>query len=94
MIIDCVSAGAQMNICDVLDNAGSKMYAAVITGVDTPVSKGVTKVEINGWSIVNLQGWKAGHTGNHLVGGRRKIYATGPGEGGRTLAGAGTQGYG
>ena len=38
--------------------------------------------------------WKAGHTSNHLVGGRRKIYATSPGEGGRTRAGAGTQGYG
>jgi NADPH:quinone reductase-like Zn-dependent oxidoreductase len=60
MIIDCVSAGiTQPDICDVLDDEGSKMYASVITGVDTPVvAKGVTKILINGWSLVGLQGGK------------------------------------
>jgi len=58
MIIDCVSAGVtQTDICDVLDEEGSKMYASVITGLDSPVvAKGVTKILINGWSLTEMQG--------------------------------------
>lgn len=58
MIIDCVSAGiTQTDICDVLDDDGSKMYASVITSLDSPVvAKGVTKILINGWSVTEIQG--------------------------------------
>lgn len=59
MIIDCVSAGAaQTDICDVLDPTGSKMYAAVIAGADVPVPEAVTKLNISGWSIFDVQGGK------------------------------------
>ena len=57
MIIDCVGAGAaQTDICDVFDPTGSKKYAAVITGADVPVPEGVTKIDVSGWSLVDLQG--------------------------------------
>jgi NADPH:quinone reductase-like Zn-dependent oxidoreductase len=60
MIIDCVSAGiTQQDICDVLDEDGSKMYASVITAIDSPVvAQGVTKTLINGWLLTDLQGGK------------------------------------
>ncbi|EXJ86815.1 hypothetical protein A1O3_03769 [Capronia epimyces CBS 606.96] len=57
VIIDCVSAGAsQTDICDVLDPAGSKHYAAVITGVPVPVPEGVTLVDGNAYSMLDMQG--------------------------------------
>jgi NADPH:quinone reductase-like Zn-dependent oxidoreductase len=57
MIIDCVASGAvQRDICDALDPTGSMMYAASITGIDVPVLKGVTKLEISGWALLDLQG--------------------------------------
>jgi hypothetical protein len=62
MIIDCVASGAvQRDVCDTLDPTGSKMYAASITGIDVPVPKGVTKVEISGWALTELQG------GQHVI---------------------------
>ncbi|KAJ9616822.1 hypothetical protein H2200_000541 [Cladophialophora chaetospira] len=60
MIADFVSAGAsQTDICEVLDPAGSKIYAALVTGVPVPVRDGVTHVEVDGWSIVDMQGGKS-----------------------------------
>lgn len=57
--IDCVSAGAsQPDICDVLDPAGFKGYAAIVTGVTVPVPKGVKKLDVNAWSMFDLQGGK------------------------------------
>ena len=59
VIIDCVSAGAgQTDICNVLDPAGARKYAAVITGVPVPVPEGVIKVDVNAWSVVDMQGGK------------------------------------
>lgn len=58
-IIDCVSAGAsQTDISDVLDPAGPKKYAAVITGVPVPVPEGVNKFDANAWSLFDMQGGK------------------------------------
>ncbi|KAF2489841.1 putative quinone oxidoreductase [Lophium mytilinum] len=57
VIFDCVSAGAsQTDISDVFDSAGSKRYAAVVTSVTVPVPEGVTKLDVGGWNIVDLQG--------------------------------------
>ncbi|OCK73858.1 putative quinone oxidoreductase [Lepidopterella palustris CBS 459.81] len=57
VIIDCVSAGAsQTDISDVLDSARSKSYAAIITSVPVPVPEGVNKLDVSGWSIVDMQG--------------------------------------
>jgi NADPH:quinone reductase-like Zn-dependent oxidoreductase len=57
MILDCVGAGAvQTNICDVLDPAGPKTYAAVIVGTPVPVPEGVTKFDSHGWAISELEG--------------------------------------
>jgi NADPH:quinone reductase-like Zn-dependent oxidoreductase len=62
MIIDCVASGAvQKDVFDAFDPAGSKMYAASITGVDVPVPEGVTKLEISGWALLDLQG------GQHVI---------------------------
>ncbi|KAF6225879.1 hypothetical protein HO133_009881 [Letharia lupina] len=59
VIIDCVSAGAsQTDISDVLDPAGSKRYAAIITGVPVPVPEGVNKLDVSAWSMVDMQGGK------------------------------------
>jgi NADPH:quinone reductase-like Zn-dependent oxidoreductase len=59
VIIDCVSAGAsQTDISDVLDPAGSKRYAAIITGVPVPVPEGVKKLDVSAWSMVDMQGGK------------------------------------
>ena len=60
MIIDCVDAGAaKTDICDVLDPSGSKMYAGVIAGPrSVPVPEGITKLDIGGWSIFDVQGGK------------------------------------
>lgn len=59
VIIDCVSAGAsQTDICNVFDPAGSKRYAAVITGVLVPVSKGINKLDVSAWSFIDMQGGK------------------------------------
>ncbi|MCJ1474329.1 hypothetical protein MMC13_002987 [Lambiella insularis] len=57
VIIDCVSAGAsQTDISDVLNPAGSKKYAAVVTGLPFPVREGVNKLEVDAWSMVDMQG--------------------------------------
>ncbi|MCJ1389926.1 hypothetical protein MMC18_002783 [Xylographa bjoerkii] len=59
VIIDCVSAGAsQTDISDVLDPAGSKMYAAIVTGLPFPVPEEVNKLEVSAWSMVDMQGGK------------------------------------
>lgn len=59
VIIDCVSAGTnQTDICDVLDPAGSRRYAAIITGMPVPVPQGVHKFEVNAWSMFDMQGGK------------------------------------
>ncbi len=58
VIIDCVSAGASLNISELLDPAGSKRYAGVMTGVPVSVPEGVTKVDANAWSMVDVQGGK------------------------------------
>lgn len=58
-IIDCVSAGAsQPDISDVLDPAGSKGYAAVVTGITIPVPEGVNKLDVSAWSMLDMQGGK------------------------------------
>lgn len=57
MIIDCVSAGAsQTDICDVLDPAGSRKYANLMTGVEVPVPQNVAKSDIIGTSLVKIPG--------------------------------------
>ena len=57
VIIDCVSAGAsQTDISDVFDPSGSKRYAAVLTSVPVPVPEGVTKLDVNAWSMFDMQG--------------------------------------
>ena len=59
MIIDCVGAGLkQTDICDVLDPAGSKLYSSVFTGVNVAVPEWVTKHNISGWSVFDVQGGK------------------------------------
>ena len=59
VIIDCVSAGAsQKDISDVFDPAGSKRYAAVLTGVEVTVPEGVNKLDVNAWSMFDMQGGK------------------------------------
>lgn len=59
VIIDCVSAGAsQTDICDVLDPAGAKRYAAIVTGVPVPVPKEINKFDVSAWSMVDMQGGK------------------------------------
>lgn len=59
VIIDCVSAGAsQTDISDVLDSAGSKRYAAVMSSVPVPVSEAVNKLDVNAWSMLDMQGGK------------------------------------
>ncbi|MCJ1384100.1 hypothetical protein MMC17_007216 [Xylographa soralifera] len=59
VIVDCVSAGAsQPDICDVLDPAGEKRYAALLTGVPVAVPEGVQKVEVSMWSVLDMQGGK------------------------------------
>lgn len=59
MIVDCVGSGLeQKEICDVFDPAQSKLYASVFTGVDVPVPQGITKRNISGWSINEVQGGK------------------------------------
>ena len=59
VIIDCVSAGtSRTDIYDVLDPAGSKRYAAIITGVPLPIPKGVNKFDVRAWSMVDMQGGK------------------------------------
>ncbi|KAJ7035616.1 putative quinone oxidoreductase [Mycena alexandri] len=59
VIIDCVSAGAsQTDICDVLDPAGSKRYAAVLTGVPVPVPEGVNHIVTGGYSMFEMKGGK------------------------------------
>lgn len=59
VILDCVSAGAsQTDICDVLDPAGSKRYAAIITGIPVVVPKGVEKVDASMSFVLELQGGK------------------------------------
>lgn len=59
MILDCVAAGAsQTDICDMLDPAGSKKYAAVMTGVQVPVPEGVEFVVANAYSMLDMQGGK------------------------------------
>ena len=60
MIVDFVSAGAtQTDICDTLDPAGSKLYAASVTSVNIPVPDGVTRSEIESWSLLEMQGGKS-----------------------------------
>ena len=60
MIVDFVSAGAaQTAICDALDPAGSKLYAASVTSVNVPVPDGVTRSDIEGWSLLKMQGGKS-----------------------------------
>ncbi|KAJ7187743.1 putative quinone oxidoreductase [Mycena filopes] len=57
VIIDLVSAGAsQTDICDVLDPAGSKRYAALITGVEVPVPEGVNQLIASGYSMLEMKG--------------------------------------
>ncbi|KAJ7761098.1 putative quinone oxidoreductase [Mycena metata] len=59
LIIDCVSAGAsQTDICDVLDPAGSKRYAAVLTGVPVPVPEGVDHMVTGALSMFDMKGGK------------------------------------
>ena len=59
MIIDCVGSGAsQKDICDAFDPAGSKMYAAVISGPEFTVPDTVTKLNISGWALLEVQGGK------------------------------------
>lgn len=59
VIIDCVSAGAsQTDICDVLDPAGDKRYAAIVTGVAVPVPEEINKLDVSAWSMVDMQGGK------------------------------------
>lgn len=59
MIVDFVSAGAaQTDIRDALDPAGSKLYAASVTSVNVPVPDGVTRSDIDGWSLLEMQGGK------------------------------------
>ena len=59
VIIDCVSAGAsRIDICNVLDLAGSKRYAAVTTGVTFSVPQGVTQISADAAAMLNVQGWK------------------------------------
>lgn len=60
MIVDFVSAGAaQTDSCDALDSAGSELYAASVTSVNVPVPDGVTRSEIDGWSLLEMQGGKS-----------------------------------
>ncbi|KAJ7041978.1 putative alcohol dehydrogenase [Mycena alexandri] len=59
VIIDCVSAGAsQTDICDVLDPAGSRRYAAVLTGVPVPVPEGVSHIVAGAYSVFEMKGGK------------------------------------
>ena len=59
VIIDCVSAGAsQTDISDVLDPTGPKRYAAVVTGVPVPVPERVNKLDVDAWSMFDMQGGK------------------------------------
>jgi hypothetical protein len=54
-----VSAGAfQTDICDVLDPAGSKKYAAIITGIPVVVPSGVEKIDGSMSSVLEMQGGK------------------------------------
>lgn len=60
MIVDFVSAGAkQTDICDALDPTGSKLYAASVTSVIVPVPDGVTRSDVDGWSLLKMQGGKS-----------------------------------
>ena len=57
VIFDCVAAGAsQTDICDVLDSAGSKIYAVVFTSIGVPVPEDVQKLVVNAMSILDMQG--------------------------------------
>lgn len=57
VIIDCVSAGvSQTDITDVLDPAGWKKYAAVITGVPVPVPEGVEMILGSATTLFDMQG--------------------------------------
>ncbi|KAJ7718454.1 putative quinone oxidoreductase [Mycena metata] len=59
VIIDCVSAGAsQTDICDVLDLAASKRYAAVLTGVPVTVPEGVEHIVASAYNILHMKGGK------------------------------------
>lgn len=59
MILDCVGAGAsQMDICNVFDPAGSKRYAAVVTGATIQVPEGVTRVYASADSMLDMEGGK------------------------------------
>ena len=59
IIIDCVAAGAsQTDICDALDSAGSRRYAAVVSSVRVSVPEGVNKLDFGAWSVVEMQGGK------------------------------------
>lgn len=72
MIIDCVGAGAgQTSMCDALDPVGSRMYAASITGKNVSVSEGVTKLDISGWALLDLQG------GQHVIPSLTKLVGEG-----------------
>lgn len=62
MIIDCVAAGAtQTDICDSFDPSGSKKYSFVISGIDVSVSEGVTKFEVDGRILLQIDG------GEHVI---------------------------
>lgn len=57
MILDCVSAGAtQTDICSVFSATGSKRYASIITSTTAPVPEDVTRVDVDGWSLLEMPG--------------------------------------
>jgi NADPH:quinone reductase-like Zn-dependent oxidoreductase len=57
MIIDCLAAGAtQTDICDSLDPTGSKKYSSVTCGITVPVPEGVTKFEVDGMILLEIEG--------------------------------------
>jgi threonine dehydrogenase-like Zn-dependent dehydrogenase len=59
-VIDCVGAGStQTDICNALNSDGPRMYAAVIAGFDVPAPGDVTKLDISGWSLVDMLGGKS-----------------------------------
>ena len=59
VIVDCVSAGAsQTDISDVLDSAGSRRYAAVVSSVRVSVPEGVNRLDFGAWSVVEMPGGK------------------------------------
>jgi NADPH:quinone reductase-like Zn-dependent oxidoreductase len=59
MIIDCVGSGAsQTDIFTAFDPAGSRKYAALLTGKEFEVPEGVDKSDVNAGVLAELEGGK------------------------------------